>query len=351
MPSVVSALTPLLHGLDPERAHNLALWAARHGLTGRDSGAHDPVISTEVFGLNFRSPIGLAAGFDKDGVAVDALGKLGFGFIETGTITLRPQAGNPRPRLFRLPEDRALINRLGFNNSGLEAYISRLSRSRKTIPVGANIGLNKVEAVPEQDYPTLAAAVAPLVSYIVVNISSPNTAGLRGLQTGARLGALLHAVADRVQSGPPLLVKLAPDLPVDILPAIVQVCIDNGIQGLVISNTTIARPAGLRSIHAREAGGLSGQPLFALSTAMLAHVFLLARGRLTLIGVGGVSTAEQAFIKIKAGASLVQLYTALVFQGPGLIGRLNCELSTILRREGFAHVRDAIGVEAERLAR
>lgn len=351
MPSVASALMPLLRGLDPERAHKLALWAARHGWAGQASEAHDPVISTKAFGAELRSPIGLAAGFDKDGIAVDALGRLGFGFVETGTVTLRPQAGNPRPRLFRLPEDQALINRLGFNNSGLEAYVSRLERSRRAVPVGANIGLNKVEADPERDYPTLAASIAPLVNYIVVNVSSPNTPGLRDLQSVPRLGALLPAIAGRIQSGPPLLVKLAPDLPLDALPALVRVCVDSGVQGLVISNTTIARPAGLRSIRARESGGLSGQPLFAPSTAMLARAFLLARGRLVLVGVGGVSTAEQALTKIKAGASLVQLYTALVFQGPGLVARLNRELGALLRREGFAHVRDAIGVEAERLAR
>jgi dihydroorotate dehydrogenase len=351
MLSAASAFIPLLRGLDPERAHKLALWAARHGLAGRDPGEHDAMISTEAFGLNLRSPIGLAAGFDKNGVAVDALGRLGFGFIETGTITLRPQAGNPRPRLFRLSEDQALINRLGFNNSGLEAYISQLSRSQRVVPVGANIGLNRLEADPERDYPALAAAVAPFVDYVAINVSSPNTPGLRNLQSEARLGALLRAVAARIRSVPPLLVKLAPDLPIDALPAIVQVCVDTGIQGLVISNTTIARPAGLRSIHAREAGGLSGQPLFASSTAMLAHVFLLARGRLTLVGVGGVSTAEQALTKLKAGASLVQLYTALVFQGPGLVARLNRELGALLRREGFAHVRDAVGVEAERSAK
>jgi dihydroorotate dehydrogenase len=320
-------------------------------LAGRDSGEYDAIISTGAFGLSLRSPIGLAAGFDKNGVAVDALGRLGFGFIETGTVTLRPQDGNPRPRVFRLSEDQALINRLGFNNSGLEAYISQLRQRQRVVPVGANIGLNKLEADPERDYPALAAAVAPFVDYIVINVSSPNTPGLRDLQSRPRLDTLLRAVAARIRPGFPLLVKLAPDLPIDALPAIVQVCIDTEIQGLVISNTTIARPAGLRSIHARETGGLSGQPLFAPSTAMLAHAFLLARGRLTLIGVGGVSTAQQVFTKLKAGASLVQLYTALVFHGPGLVARLNRELGALLRREGFAHVRDAVGVEAEHLAR
>jgi dihydroorotate dehydrogenase len=351
MLNAASALMPLLRGMDPERAHRLALWVARHGLAGRYPPTRDPAIATEALGLRVRSPIGLAAGFDKDAQAVDALSKLGFGFVETGTVTLRPQAGNPKPRLFRLREDRALINRLGFNNLGVEAYVTRLQRRRSQVPVGANLGINKVAADPERDYPALAATVAPFVDYIVINVSSPNTPGLRDLQNEARLGAVLRAVVRRVHSCPPLLVKLAPDLPVSVLAAIIEVCIDNGVQGLIVSNTTIMRPADLRSVHAREAGGLSGKPLFAASTTMLAHAYLLARGRLTLIGAGGIFTAEQALTKVKAGASLVQLYTALVFHGPGLVARLNREMASILRREGFAHVSAAIGVEAECLAR
>jgi dihydroorotate dehydrogenase len=351
MLSAASALMPILRRMDPERAHKLALWLAGYGLARKGLPEQDPMIATEALGLRFPSPVGLAAGFDKDAVAIDSLSKLGFGFVETGTITLRPQLGNPRPRLFRLAEDRALINRLGFNNSGLDAYITRLKRRRSSIPIGANLGLNRAEAVPEQDYPTLAAAVAPYVDYIVLNISSPNTPGLRDLQTEARLAVILRAVTDRIRSGPSLLVKLAPDLPGNALAAMVEVCAESGAQGLVISNTTTMRSPDLRSIHASEAGGLSGEPLFEVSTAMLARAYLLARGRLTLVGVGGVSTASQALTKIKAGASLVQLYTALVFHGPGLVARLNRELTSTLRREGFTHVRDAVGVEAERLAK
>ncbi len=341
---------PLLRGIDPERAHRLAIWAARCGLAGQDLSEPDPVIATEALGLHLQSPIGLAAGFDKDALAIDSLAKLGFGFIEAGTVTLRPQKGNPKPRLFRLPEDRALVNRLGFNSSGIEAYIAALRRRRTKVPVGANLGINKVEADPTRDYPALAAAVAPFVDYIVINISSPNTPGLRNLQEETRLAAILRAVADHLPSGPPLLVKLAPDLPSDTLPAIIAICIEGGAQGLIISNTTIARPAWLRSPHAREAGGLSGEPLFASSTMMLARTYMLARGRLALIGCGGVSDAQQALIKVKAGASLVQLYTSLVFQGPGLVARLNRELAASLRQEGFARLSEAIGTEAERLA-
>jgi dihydroorotate dehydrogenase len=346
-----SAFVPLLRRIDPERAHRLALWATRHGFTGQDRSTQDPALATEAFGLSFRNPIGLAAGFDKNGEAVDALANIGFGFVEIGTITFRPQAGNPKPRLFRLCEDQALINRLGFNSSGIQAYLSRICQHRGKVPFGVNLGLNKTGSSPEEDYPALAAAVSPFADYIVINVSSPNTPGLRDLQCDVRLAAILRAVAHRTLLSPPLLVKLAPDVPTEILPAIVQVCIENGVQGLVISNTTVSRPPGLRSRNAGEIGGLSGQPLFAASTAMLAQAYLLARGRLTLIGVGGVSTPEQVLLKIKAGASLVQLYTALVYQGPGLVARLNSGLVSGLRRNGFTRIRDAIGVEAERLAR
>lgn len=349
--AIASAVMPLLRCLTPERAHRLALRALRLGLTGRDRSPDDPILSTEAFGLRFRNPIGLAAGFDKDAEAIAPLSRLGFGFVETGTVTPRPQSGNPQPRLFRLSEDRALVNRMGFNNAGLAAYVARLqARPRTGIPVGANLGINKTGADPERDYAALAAAVAPLVDYIVINVSSPNTPGLRDLQSEARLGAVLRAAAQHVPQHPPLLVKIAPDLSEDGLTGVVEVCVQHDVQGLIISNTTIARPPALRSVLAREAGGLSGRPLFAASTAMLARAHLLARGRLTLIGVGGVSTGEEALTKLKAGASLIQIYTALIFDSPGLIPRLKRELAAALRRDGFAHVRDAVGADAARLA-
>lgn len=352
IPAVASALLPLLHCLDPETAHDLALLALRLGLGGSVGRADDPVLRVDALGLQFTNPIGLAAGFDKNATAVAPLMKLGFGLIETGTVTLRPQAGNPRPRLFRLAADRAVINRMGFNNKGLEAYRSRVAvRPRGHVVFGCNVGINKEGAIPEQDYPALVEALAPLADYLVINVSSPNTPGLRDLQGEAQLRGILRAVAERVPRRPPLLVKIAPDLSLASLAGLVETCVVGGVQGLIVSNTTVSRPAGLRSPAAKEAGGLSGAPLFSLSTAVLAHAFLLAKGRLTLIGVGGVASGADAFAKIRAGASLVQLYTGLVFAGPALIPRLKRELATALRQAGVSELGQAIGVEARHFAR
>ena len=348
--TLASVLTPLLGYLDPERAHDLGLRALRLGLAGSSTSADDPVLAIEVFGRRFANPIGLAAGFDKNAVAIAPLARLGFGFVETGTVTPRPQPGNPRPRLFRLVPDQAVINRMGFNNAGLAAYVPRLARAPKTVPVGANVGINKEGADPERDYPASIAAVAPHADYVVINVSSPNTPGLRDLQGEAQLRAILQAVAAAVPQRPPLLVKIAPDLGEEPLAALVETCVAAGVQGLVVSNTTIGRPSDLQSPLAREAGGLSGAPLFALSTAVLARAYRLVRGRLTLIGVGGVASGEQALTKILAGASLVQLYTAFAYAGPALIPRIKRELAAALRARGFASVQDAVGRDADRLA-
>jgi dihydroorotate dehydrogenase len=349
-PALASALMPLMRGLDAETAHGIALKALAAGLAGRDSGRDDPVLATEAFGLRFRNPIGLAAGFDKDAVAVLPLMRLGFGFVEAGTVTPRPQPGNPRPRLFRLVEDAAVINRMGFNNGGLDGYLARLRDLPRPLPAvfGANVGINKEGAEPERDYPALYAAVAPFADYVTVNISSPNTPGLRDLQGEERLAAILDAIAARRASlprTPPLLVKIAPDLADDALAPIVNACLTRGVAGLIVSNTTIARPP-LKSAHAREAGGLSGAPLFGPSTEMLRKVFRIARGRLALIGVGGIATAEQAYAKIRAGASLVQLYTGFAYAGPVLPRRLADGLAALLKRDGFTSVADAVGKDA-----
>lgn len=346
-PALASAMMPLLRGLDAERAHVLALAALRAGLAGRAAPGEDPRLETTVLGLRFRNPIGLAAGFDKDAAAVLPLLRLGFGFVEAGTVTPRPQAGNPRPRLFRLPEDQAVINRMGFNNAGLDSFLARLRDLPRPLPgvLGANVGVNKDGADPERDYPMLCRAVAPLADYVTINVSSPNTPGLRDLQGEARLLAILRAV-DPPSLGRPVLVKLAPDLADDALPALVEACCDAGVAGLILSNTTIARPDGLRSPHRAEAGGLSGAPLFARATAMLRVAHRLARGRLVLVGAGGVRTAEDAYAKIRAGASLVQLYTGFAFAGPALPARLARGLSELLARDGFARVADAVGTEA-----
>jgi len=349
--AVASALLPALRLLDAERAHGLALRALALGLAGQDATPDDPILGVSVFGRTFTNPIGLAAGFDKDAVAVAPLMRLGFGFVETGTVTPRPQAGNPRPRMFRLTQDAAVINRMGFNNGGLEAYRARLAGlDRRAVPLGANVGINKDGADPERDYPALIAAVAPHADYVVINVSSPNTPGLRDLQGEERLRAILAAVNAAVPRHPPLLVKIAPDLSADGLASVVETCIAAGVAGLIVSNTTISRPAGLRSRHIAQPGGLSGAPLFKLSTAVLARAFLLARGRLALIGAGGVSNGAQALVKIQAGAHLVQLYTGFAYAGPALIPRIKRELAAGLRAGGYVHVQDAVGIAAEQIA-
>ncbi len=352
---LTSAALPLLRRLDPEQAHTLALRALGWGLAPAVPGFADtrpdhPALAITVLGRRFANPIGLAAGFDKNAAAGPALLRLGFGFVETGTVTPRPQAGNPRPRIFRLSEDRAIINRLGFNNQGLSVYLTNLRRlSARTVPLGANVGINKEGADPILDYSALVEAVGSLVDYAVINVSSPNTPGLRDLQGEAQLRSILQAVraiADR----PPILVKVAPDLSSDGLTSVVETCVEQGVQGLIVGNTTISRPAGLRSARAAEAGGLSGLPLQRLSTAMLARAFLLARGRLVLIGAGGIFTGHDVMTKIQAGASLVQLYTAFAFEGPALIPRLKAELVSALRQNRFETLRDAIGTKAQSLA-
>ena len=349
--SLAQFALPLLRRIDPERAHRLALIGLQAGLAGADSKPDDPALTVEALGLRFSNPIGLAAGFDKDAVAVRSLARLGFGFVEVGTITPRPQAGNPTPRLFRLAEDRAAINRMGFNSAGLTSVLPRLTCNRPgTTPIGANIGINKDGADPERDYPALVAAVGPWVDYIVINISSPNTPGLRDLQGQARLRALLAAIAAQVPHRPPLLVKISPDLAPADLSALVETCVAAGVEGLIVSNTTLSRPPGVHSTQAAEAGGLSGAPLFRLSTAILARARLLARGRLVLVGTGGVFTGQDALAKLQAGASLVQIYTSFAYEGPAIVPRIKRDLAGALRAAGFARAVDAIGTDAERLA-
>jgi dihydroorotate dehydrogenase len=347
---LVSAALPALRLLDPERAHALAIRGLSWGLGPRLAQPDHPALGVTVLGRRFGNPIGLAAGFDKNAAAGPALLRLGFGFVETGSVTPRPQIGNPRPRIFRLTEDQGIINRLGFNNLGLAVYQRNLARlSNRTIPLGANVGINKDAAEPVRDYPALVRAVGTLVDYAVINVSSPNTPGLRDLQSEAHLRSILQAVR-AVTPRPPIVVKVAPDLSRDGLASVVETCVEEGVQGLIVGNTTISRPPGLKSPHAREAGGLSGQPLQHLSTAMLAHAFLLSRGRLVLIGVGGVFTGRDALTKVQAGASLVQLYTSFAFHGPALIPKLKTELLAALRDARFATVQDAVGTRAQELA-
>lgn len=347
LPTVV---LPALRRLDPEQAHALALGALSLGLVPSARLADDPRLAVAVLGKRFPNPIGLAAGFDKNAAAGSALLRLGFGFVETGTVTPLPQAGNPRPRIFRLSEDKSIINRLGFNNDGLAVYLGNLVKlSTRGIPLGANVGINKVGANPVRDYPALIEAVRALVDYAVINVSSPNTPGLRDLQAETQLRAILQAV-EAVPNRPPILVKIAPDLTPESLASVVETCADAGVQGLIVGNTTISRPAGLASRHAAEAGGLSGMPLRPLATAMLARAFLLARGRLVIIGAGGIFSGADVLTKIQAGASLVQLYTSFAFFGPALIPRLKKELLAAMDDAGLNTVADAVGTHAQRLA-
>jgi len=348
---LASLALPLLRCIDPERAHGLALRALALGFAGNDTSRDDRILATEAFGLRFSNPIGLAAGFDKDAVAIAPLSRLGFGLVEAGTVTPRPQPGNPRQRLFRLTEDAAVINRMGFNNGGLEGYVARLKAlGSRPVPVGANVGINKEGADPERDYPALIAAVAPHCDYVVINVSSPNTPGLRDLQGEERLRSILVAVAANVPTHPPLLVKIAPDLADDGVASVVETCVGAHVAGLIVSNTTISRPPGLRSAHVGEQGGLSGQPLFGLSTRVLARAYRQAQGRLVLIGAGGVASGVQALTKIQAGAHLVQLYTGFAYAGPALIPRIKRELADALRAGGFKSVASAIGTRAQELS-
>ena len=342
-----AALRPLLFALDPETAHNATLAALRTGLVPK-APADDPILATNVAGLALPNPIGLAAGFDKDVLVPDAMLRLGFGFVECGSVTPRPQDGNPKPRIFRLVEDRAVINRLGFNNRGLEHAVVRLqARQGRTGGrpgiVGINLGANKDAADRTADYVAGVRAAAALASYVTVNISSPNTPGLRALQDGAALTDLVARVmAARGSIAVPLFVKVAPDLEPQDFDTIARIALDGGVDGLIVSNTTISRPA-LASADAGETGGLSGEPLKPLALAALQNFARATGGALPLIAVGGIASGADAYARIRAGASAVQLYSALVYQGPGLVQRIKTELAALLRRDGFASIAAAVG--------
>ena len=311
-------------------------------------GRSDPKRAIRRFGLDFPNPVGLAAGFDKNAeVPSAALDLGGFGFAEFGTVTPQPQPGNPKPRIFRLPDQNAVINRLGFNNAGLEEAAARAARlKRRRGIVGGNIGKNKDQTDAVADYVAGARRLSPLVDYLTVNVSSPNTPGLRALQGRAMLTELLSAVQAARQVPVPVLVKIAPDLTKADLEDIVHAANDTKIAGIIVSNTTIDRPASLPPALAAETGGLSGAPLFAPSTEMLRRAYRLTGNAIPLVGVGGISSADDAYAKIRAGASLVQLYTALVYQGPGLVARIKLGLAARLRADGFAALEEAIGADA-----
>ena len=339
---------PALHLLPPEAAHSVALRALRLGLAPAPGPVTSPRLTTHLAGLALPNPVGLAAGFDKNAVAVGPLLKAGFGFIEVGAATPRPQPGNPKPRLFRLAPDAAAINRFGFNNEGMEAISARLARPRSGI-VGINLGANKDSENRAEDFARVLTSAGPHVDFATVNVSSPNTERLRDLQGKAALKALLTGVMDARSALPtalPVFLKIAPDLDDIALGEIVDVALETGISGIIATNTTLNRE-GLQSAHAAEAGGLSGQPLFERSTRVLARLSQLTEGALPLVGVGGISTPEQAFAKILAGASAVQLYTALVYKGIGLAHDLAHGLDALMAKNGIANIADAVGAEKE----
>jgi dihydroorotate dehydrogenase len=351
MPDLYPLIRPLLRALPAEMAHRLTLFGLSCGFGGLVAGAAGPDPSSlkqTLWGREFSNPVGVAAGFDKNAQAPDALLRLGCGFAETGTVTARPQPGNPKPRIFRLYEDEAAINRMGFNSAGLEPTLARLRARRRIGIVGVNLGKNRDSEDAAADYLEGVRRVGRLADYFVINVSSPNTPGLRDLQRREILDDLLRqlvAARDDAAPGTPLLVKIAPDLTEAERADIAALAVPSGIDGIVIANTTVARPPGLKSAAAGEQGGLSGKPLFAPSTALVADIYRLTEGKIPLIGVGGIASAADAYAKIRAGASLVQLYTALVFQGPALIGRIKRGLAELLRRDGFASIAQAVGAD------
>lgn len=348
---------PLVHRIDAETAHRLTVTALAAAPVLKP-GADDPVLATEAFGLSFSNPVGLAAGFDKNAEAVDGALGLGFGFVEAGGVTPLAQPGNPRPRVFRLIEDEAVINRYGLNSEGMEAVARRLAarRGRGGI-VGINLGANKDSADRAADYAVLAGRLAPLADFLTINVSSPNTPGLRDLQAESVLDDLVArtlAARDEAAGGgkpTPILLKIAPDLTLPELDGMVAVARKRGIEGMIVSNTTIARPPSLRSAAKAETGGLSGKPLFEASTRMLAETFLRVEGQFPLVGVGGVDSAETAFAKIRAGATLLQFYSAMVFKGPGLAKEIKAGLARQARQAGLPRLNALIGRDAAAIAR
>lgn len=336
----------VLRTLDPEDAHRLTIRALTLGL-GPRAPRPDPILATTVAGLSLQSAVGLAAGFDKNAEVFGPMLAAGFGFVECGTVTPLPQAGNPRPRLFRLTEDRAVINRMGFNNEGLDAFAARLSRPGRPGPVGANIGANKDSADRMGDYVTGLKRLWGLADWFTLNISSPNTPGLRALQTRAALEELLGRAAEARDTLPaagavPLFLKVALDLDDAEIEAVVETVLAFGISGIIVANTTISRP-DLRSPQAGETGGLSGAPLRDLAQSVLGRFSAASAGRLPLIGAGGIASGADAYARIRAGASAVQLYSALVYEGPGLAVRIGRELASRLRADGFRTLSEAVG--------
>lgn len=348
--NLYSITKPFLFMFSPERAHSLAILALKFGLLPSEAAVKSDVLSQDLWNLKFPNPVGLAAGFDKNAEVYEPMLGQGFGFVETGTVTPLPQAGNEKPRIFRLTEDQAVINRLGFNNRGLDYYRAQLDkRNIEHGIVGANIGANKLSEDPIEDYKIGLERLLGHADYFTVNISSPNTPGLRALQGKEALDELLSKLkmirdSAKMDQKPPLILKIAPDLNSTECEDIAEIILKHKIDGLIVSNTTLSRDRLTSSIKA-ESGGLSGAPLFNLSTEILSKMFVLTKGQIPLIGVGGIASGAQAYAKIKAGATLVQLYSALVYHGPGLVNKINKELEALLKKDGFNNITEAIGID------
>ncbi|MGB0718831.1 MAG: quinone-dependent dihydroorotate dehydrogenase [Bdellovibrionales bacterium] len=346
---------PVLFTIEPEKAHHLTLRAMRCGAAPSCGSVRDARLEQTIWGLKFPNPVGLSAGFDKNAEVIGPAFRMGFGFVEAGTVTPKPQSGNPQPRVFRDPANHAVINRMGFPNAGMNVFKDNVAAflARKPKPdgvLGINIGMNKTQTDPAKDYRALIKMLGPMADYLTINISSPNTPGLRDLQSREPLLALLSAVREeRAQSCadplPPLLLKLAPDLDDAQIEELAQAAIDGGVDGLILTNTTLDRPTRLDQTFAQEKGGLSGQPLTQKSTEVIRKFYAATQGKLPIIGVGGVETAAQAYAKIKAGASLVQVYTGLIYRGPRIAAQINAGLLDLLAQDGFSYIRDAIGAE------
>jgi dihydroorotate dehydrogenase len=342
---------PFLHALDAETAHTLTIHGLKTGLYPACAPKTDPRLAQNIWGKTFSNPVGLAAGFDKNADVIAPMLKMGFGFVEVGTVTPKPQGGNPRPRVFRDKANKAVINRMGFPNAGLNAFKRNVEvfRSRKSGMIGLNIGMNKEQTEPAKDYTLLIRELGALADYLTVNISSPNTPGLRNLQEPEFLEPLLSeliAARNDLANKPPLLVKLAPDLTEQQQHDIAAVLLDVGIDGVILGNTTLDRPDYLSANFREQKGGLSGAPLTQKSTTLIRHFYKLTNGKLPIIGVGGISSAQDAYDKIRAGASLVQLYSALVYHGPALINEINKGLVTLMQKDGLDNLSDAIGADA-----
>lgn len=351
--AVFELARPLLYALDPEQAHELTLRSLEAGVYPRQAADDDTRLSVEAFGLRFPNPLGIAAGFDKDARVPAAVLGMGCGHAEIGTVTPRPQDGNPRPRVFRLIRDRALINRLGFNNGGHAAAHARLTSKRAAGVIGVNVGANKDAADRAADYVAGVRAFYDVASYFTINVSSPNTPGLRDLQAPAALDDLVSRVLaarqELVSAGAPkrpVVVKLAPDIAEADVEPIVKVLVDRGVDGIAVSNSTLARDGLTETVLAKEQGGISGRPLFRRSTVMLARVYQASRGQIPLIGIGGIDSGATAIAKLEAGATLLQLYSGLVYEGPALLARIKAEMVARLESEGLSRIGDITGRRA-----